>query len=60
MLMLFVRELICVALLLTVSDGIADEPVNTSDFPDPSTAYFGFARAVARPGQPVRFAQLMD
>jgi hypothetical protein len=59
-LILYVRELICVALLLTASDGIADEPVNTSDFPDPSTAYFGLARAVARPDQPVRFAQLLE
>jgi hypothetical protein len=59
-LILYVRELICVALLLAASEGIADEPVNTSDFPDPSKAYFGLARAVARPGQPVRFAQLLE
>jgi hypothetical protein len=58
--MLYVRELICVALLLTASDGIADEPVHTSDFPYPSTAYCRLARAVARLGQPVRFAQLLE
>ena len=59
-LFLCVRELICVALLLAASDGIAVEPVTTSDFPDPSQAYFGLARVVARPGKPVRFAQLME
>jgi hypothetical protein len=57
---LCVRELICVALLLTASDGIADEPVTTSDFPDPSQAYFGLAQVVARQGKPVRFAQLLE
>src|ERR1700691_2245067 len=59
-LFLSVRELICVALLLTASDGIAGDPVNTSDFPDPSQAYFGLARAVAQPGKRVRFAQLLE
>lgn len=57
---LCVRELVCVALLLTASDGIADEPVTTADFPDPSQAYFGLARVVSLQGNPVRFVQLME
>ena len=51
---------LCVALLLTARDGIADEPVTTSDFPDPSQAYFGLAQVVARLGNPVHFAQLLE
>jgi hypothetical protein len=59
-LFLRMRELICVALLLTASDGIAAEPVTTSDIPNPSHAYFGLAQVVARPGEPVRFVQLLE
>src|SRR5215469_14665049 len=54
------RGLRSVVLLLAASAAAAGLPAAASESPSPTKAHSGLARVVARPGQAVRFAQLLE